>query len=95
MKSADEFRYVDPVDGSVAERQGVRIGFEEDARIVYRLSGTGTAGATLRVYIERYESSPDGLDLDVTQALAPVIAAAREIAQIEAKTGRADPSVVT
>lgn len=95
VSGADEFRYVDPVDGSVSERQGIRIGFAEDARIVYRLSGTGTAGATLRVYVERYESAPDRLDLDVAEALAPVVAAAREIAEIEAKTGRAEPSVVT
>ncbi len=95
IASADEFRYVDPVDGSVAERQGIRINFEEDARIVFRLSGTGTAGATLRVYLEQYESAQDRHDLDVRQVLAPVAAAARAIADIEAKTRRAEPSVVT
>ena len=95
VKAADDFRYVDPVDGSVTEAQGVRVTFEEDARIVYRLSGTGTAGATLRVYIERYESAPDRLELPVAEVLGPVVAVARELADIEALTGRAEPSVVT
>jgi phosphoglucomutase len=83
------------VDGSVTEAQGVRITFAEDARIVYRLSGTGTAGATLRVYIERYEADPDRLELPVAEVLAPVVAVARELADIERLTGRAEPSVVT
>ncbi len=95
VSEADDFRYVDPVDGSVTEAQGVRITFAEDARIVYRLSGTGTAGATLRVYIERYESDTARLEQPVAEVLAPVVAVARELAQIEAITGRAEPSVVT
>ena len=95
VKEADDFRYVDPVDGSVTEAQGVRITFAEDARIVYRLSGTGTAGATLRVYIERYESDPARLERPVAEVLAPVVAVARELADIEGITGRAEPSVVT
>ena len=95
VKAADDFRYVDPVDGSVTEAQGVRVTFAEDARIVYRLSGTGTAGATLRVYIERYEAAPDRLERPVAEVLAPVVAVARELADIERLTGRAEPSVVT
>ena len=95
VAAADDFRYVDPVDGSVTEVQGVRITFAEDARIVYRLSGTGTAGATLRVYIERYESDPARLERPVAEVLAPVVAVARALADIEAITGRAEPSVVT
>ena len=95
VAAADDFRYVDPVDGSVTEAQGVRVTFAEDARIVYRLSGTGTAGATLRVYIERYESDPARLELPVADVLAPVVAVARELADIEGITGRAEPSVVT
>ena len=95
VEAADDFRYVDPVDGSVTEAQGVRITFAEDARIVYRLSGTGTAGATLRVYIERYEAARDRLELPVAEVLAPVVAVARELADIERLTGRAEPSVVT
>lgn len=95
VTAADDFRYVDPVDGSVTERQGIRVAFAQDARVVYRLSGTGTAGATLRVYIERYESAPDRLDLPPETVLAPVVEAARAIADIANFTGRTEPSVVT
>ncbi|KQT73725.1 phosphoglucomutase [Methylobacterium sp. Leaf465] len=95
VAAADDFRYVDPVDGSVTEQQGVRVTFAEDARVVYRLSGTGTAGATLRVYIERYEAAPDRLELPVAEVLAPVVAVANALADIAALTGRAAPSVVT
>jgi phosphoglucomutase len=63
--------------------------------VVYRLSGTGTAGATLRVYIERYESAPDRLERPVAEVLAPVVAVAHELADIAALTGRSEPSVVT
>ncbi|MGV7032004.1 alpha-D-glucose phosphate-specific phosphoglucomutase [Methylobacterium symbioticum] len=93
VQSADDFRYVDPVDGSVTERQGIRIAFAEDARVVYRLSGTGTQGATLRVYLERYDR--DRHDRDPAEVLSPVVAAARAIADIAGHTGRAEPSVVT
>ena len=95
VSAADDFRYVDPVDGSVSERQGIRVTFAEDARIVYRLSGTGTAGATLRVYIERYEAAPDRLERPVAEVLAPLVAVAGALAEIAALTGRAEPSVVT
>jgi phosphoglucomutase len=95
VAAADDFRYVDPVDGSVTAQQGVRVTFAEDARVVYRLSGTGTAGATLRVYIERYESAPDRLELPVAEVLAPVVAVANDLADIAALTGRSEPSVIT
>ena len=95
VAAADDFRYVDPVDGSVTEQQGVRVTFAEDARVVYRLSGTGTAGATLRVYIERYESAPDRLELPVAEVLAPVVTVANDLADIAALTGRSEPSVIT
>ncbi|WP_027171635.1 alpha-D-glucose phosphate-specific phosphoglucomutase [Methylobacterium sp. 10] len=95
VSAADDFRYVDPVDGSVTAQQGIRISFAEDARVVYRLSGTGTAGATLRVYIERYENAPDRLDLAPDTVLAPVVQAARDIADITGITGRSEPSVIT
>ncbi len=94
VASADEFAYTDPVDGSVSTRQGIRILFEEDARAVVRLSGTGTSGATIRVYLERYEPDPSRQGLDPNQALADVAAAARAIADLEAKTGRTAPDVV-
>ncbi len=92
---ADDFSYTDPIDGSVSARQGIRIGFDGGSRIVMRLSGTGTQGATLRVYIEQYEPDPAKHDQPVQDALAPLILIARELAQIEARTGRAEPDVVT
>lgn len=95
VSTADEFAYKDPVDGSLTERQGIRIAFAEDARVVFRLSGTGTAGATLRVYLERYENDPARLDLPVAEVLASVVTAARAIAEIAPRTGRPEPSVVT
>lgn len=95
VETAEEFRYLDPVDGSLAEHQGVRVMFAGGSRVVFRLSGTGTEGATLRVYLERYEPDPARLDLDPQAALAPVIAAADEIAGIRARTGRAGPDVTT
>lgn len=95
VSAADDFRYVDPVDGSVAEHQGIRILFGDDARAVFRLSGTGTEGATLRVYLERFEPDPERHRLDPRQALARVIAAAGEIADISGHTGRDAPDVRT
>ncbi|WP_374643959.1 alpha-D-glucose phosphate-specific phosphoglucomutase [Tabrizicola sp.] len=95
IAEADDFAYTDPVDGSLSERQGVRVMFRDGSRIVYRLSGTGTEGATLRVYLERYAPGPGGLDLDPQEALAPVIRAAHRLAGIAAHTGRENPDVVT
>ena len=95
VSAADDFAYTDPVDGSVSTKQGVRVMFSDGSRIVYRLSGTGTEGATLRVYLERYAAGPDGLDLDAQVALAPVIRAAHALAGIAAHTGRSEPDVIT
>jgi phosphoglucomutase len=95
VSECDDFAYNDPVDGSVTAKQGVRILFAEDARAVFRLSGTGTVGATLRVYLERFEADPARHDLPVQEVLAPVIAAAREIAGIARHTGRDEPSIIT
>jgi phosphoglucomutase len=95
VEAADDFAYTDPVDGSVSQKQGVRVLFKDGSRIVYRLSGTGTEGATLRVYVERYAAGPGGLDLDAQEALAPVIRAAHQIADIATQTGRTAPDVVT
>ncbi|MGE5547216.1 MAG: alpha-D-glucose phosphate-specific phosphoglucomutase [Solirubrobacterales bacterium] len=91
----DDFAYTDPVDGSVSTRQGIRIVFADGSRIVFRLSGTGTEGATLRVYIERYEPDPAKQHLDPQVALADLIAIARDVAEIESRTGRAEPTVIT
>ena len=95
IEAADDFAYTDPVDGSVSKGQGVRVIFEGGARFVMRLSGTGTEGATLRLYLERYAPGPGGLDLDPQEALAPVIRAAQGIADIQGFTGRKAPDVVT
>jgi phosphoglucomutase len=93
--TADDFAYADPVDGSVSQRQGVRIVFADGSRIVLRLSGTGTEGATLRLYLERYEADPSRFAQDPQEALAPIIRAAQGLARIAAFTGREMPDVVT
>ena len=92
---ADDFAYTDPIDGSVSKNQGIRIGFEGGSRIVFRLSGTGTEGATLRVYLEFFERDPARHAQDTQEAMAPLILVARELAQIEVRTGRAAPTVIT
>ena len=95
IRAADDFAYHDPIDASVSTSQGLRIIFADDSRIVLRLSGTGTEGATLRVYLERYVAGPEGLAEDPQQALAPMIAAAETLAGISARTGRDGPDVIT
>jgi phosphoglucomutase len=95
ISGADDFEYTDPVDGSVSRKQGVRILFQDGSRIVLRLSGTGTEGATLRLYLERYEDDPAKFGLDPQLALLPVIRAAHGLARIEEHTGRSTPDVVT
>jgi phosphoglucomutase len=93
--AAGDFRYEDPTDGSVSEGHGLWVELKDDARIVYRLSGTGTEGATLRVYMERYEADPARQEADPQQALATIIAAALDIAQLPAALGVSEPSCVT
>ena len=93
VTSAEDFAYTDPVDGSVATAQGIQIGFDGGARVVLRLSGTGTEGATLRVYMERFDAADFGQDPQA--ALAPVIAAIETLAGIATRTGRAAPDVIT
>jgi phosphoglucomutase len=95
IRAADDFAYTDPVDGSVSQRQGVRILFDDGSRIVLRLSGTGTEGATLRLYLERYEGDPQHFGDDPQCALGPVIRAAHALARIREFTDRTDPDVVT
>ena len=92
---ADDFSYTDPVDGSVSSNQGIRIGFTDDSRIVFRLSGTGTQGATLRLYVESYEPNIAKHNLDTQEALKDLIEIADQIAQIKALTGRDQPTVIT
>jgi phosphoglucomutase len=95
VKTADDFAYHDPIDASVSEHQGLRILFEDGARIVYRLSGTGTSGATLRLYIESFETDHARQDADAQTALAPLIEAALALSELVALTGRATPTVIT
>ena len=95
IASADDFAYTDPVDGSVSTAQGVRIGFSDGSRIVFRLSGTGTEGATLRVYLERFEADPEQQAIDTQVALSGLIVLADQLAGITKRTGRAQPTVIT
>ncbi|ANK73889.1 alpha-D-glucose phosphate-specific phosphoglucomutase [Ensifer adhaerens] len=95
VATADDFAYNDPVDHSVSKNQGIRILFEGGSRVVFRLSGTGTSGATLRVYIERFEPDASRHDIETQTALADLIAVAEEIASIKTRTGRTEPSVIT
>ncbi|MBZ0162447.1 MAG: alpha-D-glucose phosphate-specific phosphoglucomutase [Notoacmeibacter sp.] len=92
---ADDFSYIDPIDGSVANHQGYRVFFDDGSRIVFRLSGTGTSGATLRVYLERFEANPAEHDRDTQEALETLIAAADEIAGIRELSGRTAPTIIT
>jgi len=95
VKYADEFSYTDPVDNSVSANQGIRIGFSNGSRIVFRLSGTGTVGATLRIYIEKYERDITQLDQDSGQALAELVEIAELLCEVKKRTGRTEPDVVT
>jgi phosphoglucomutase len=92
---ADDFTYHDPIDGSTSSKQGIRIGFTDGARVVVRLSGTGTVGATLRIYLERYEPPHGQHDLDTQTALQPLIVLINSLAGIAERTGRTEPSVIT
>ena len=95
IETADDFAYTDPTDGSVSTRQGIRIAFDNGSRAVFRLSGTGTEGATLRLYVEIFEADPDRQDLDPQMVLAGVLEAANALAGIERRTGRDTPDVIT
>ncbi len=95
VEYADDFAYTDPVDNSTSEHQGVRIGFSDGSRIVYRLSGTGTEGATLRVYLEAFEPDPDKQDLPTAEVMKNLVSISIDLAEIESRTGRDAPSVIT
>ena len=95
VKQCDDFSYTDPVDGSVSTGQGVRIIFTDGSRIVFRLSGTGTEGATLRIYLEAFESDVAKHHLDAQDVLAPLIAIALQISELRERTGREQPTVIT
>lgn len=95
VEAADDFAYTDPIDGSVSTKQGIRVLFEGGSRVVFRLSGTGTSGATLRLYVERYEPDASRHDVETQAALADLISVADEIAGIASRTGRDGPTVIT
>ncbi|MEY3808419.1 MAG: hypothetical protein RI893_1395 [Pseudomonadota bacterium] len=92
---ADEFSYEDSVDGSISNNQGIRIGFDNGSRIIFRLSGTGTVGATLRIYLERFEADVSKHNQDAQLALAELINLAEQFCEIKTRTGRTEPDVVT
>ncbi|CDZ59095.1 Phosphoglucomutase [Neorhizobium galegae bv. orientalis] len=95
VATADDFAYHDPIDGSVSKNQGIRILFEGGSRVVFRLSGTGTSGATIRVYVERYEPDPSRHAIDTQEALADLITVADQISDLRKRTGRDKPTVIT
>jgi len=95
VRHCDDFSYTDPIDASVSQHQGLRILFEDGSRIIFRLSGTGTAGATIRIYLEAYEADPSKQGEDAQQALSGLIRAALNISSIIGLTGRDAPTVIT
>ncbi len=95
VTTADDFTYHDPVDGSTSARQGLRVLLDDGARIVFRLSGTGTEGATIRLYIESRETDASRLDMPVADALRPLVEAALSLSELVSRTGRGAPTVIT
>ncbi|HEV8367425.1 MAG TPA: alpha-D-glucose phosphate-specific phosphoglucomutase, partial [Pyrinomonadaceae bacterium] len=93
IKTADDFSYTDPVDGSTTTKQGIRLLLTDGSRVVFRLSGTGTSGATLRLYVERYRE--DGGVGDVNEILAPLLKTAKELSRLREFTGRDEANVIT
>ncbi|MEE9351382.1 MAG: alpha-D-glucose phosphate-specific phosphoglucomutase, partial [Thiotrichaceae bacterium] len=94
IDKADDFTYIDPIDHSISEHQGIRIIFDNGSRIIYRLSGTGTEGATLRLYIERYETDINKHDLDIQETLGELIQLAVKLAKIKELTGKNEPTAI-
>jgi len=95
VKQCDDFSYTDPIDQSVSQNQGVRVLFEDGSRIIFRLSGTGTQGATIRLYLESFEGDTDKQGMDAQDALADLIIAANDISQLTKLTGMTKPTVIT
>jgi phosphoglucomutase len=95
LQFADDFSYTDPVDGSTVSKQGLRFVFTDGSRIIFRLSGTGSAGATIRIYIEQFESDASKHDLDAQIALKPLIDLALSVSKLKDFTGRDKPTVIT
>ena len=98
LATVDEFTYTDPIDGSVSANQGVRLLMADGSRVVFRLSGTGSVGATVRIYFEKYvppTAEPEALEMDTADALAPLIALGLELSAVQTLTGRDAPTVIT
>jgi phosphoglucomutase len=95
IAQADEFSYKDPIDNSISDHQGIRIIFDNDSRLIFRLSGTGTEGATLRIYLEQYEEDASKLQIDPQIVLSDLIDIAETLSQVKQLTGRNEPSVIT
>ena len=95
VRNADEFEYTDPVDGSVSKHQGIRYLFEDGSRLVFRLSGTGSEGATIRLYIEQYENDSSKTGRDSQEALKPLVDVALKLSKLQEFTGRSEPTVIT
>ena len=95
ISKMDNFAYTDPIDGSVTKNQGLRIFFEDGSRIVMRLSGTGSSGATVRMYVDTYENDPANQLKSAAEMLAPCIDVALQISQLPKFTGRNEPTVIT
>ncbi|KAM0961133.1 hypothetical protein ACFX13_020878 [Malus domestica] len=93
--NADEFEYKDPVDGSISKHQGIRYLFEDGSRLVFRLSGTGSEGATIRLYIEQYEKDPSKISRESSEALSPLVEVALKLSKMQEFTGRSAPTVIT
>lgn len=92
---ADDFSYTDPVDGSVASKQGLRFVFEDGSRFIFRLSGTGSSGATIRMYVEKFEKDPAKQGMDPQEALKEYIDLALATSKLQEFTGRTSPTVIT
>jgi phosphoglucomutase len=95
VAKCDDFSYTDPIDSSVSSGQGIRIIFTDTSRLVFRLSGTGSSGATIRVYIEKYSNDKAQYDKDAADVLKPLIETALKISKLEEFTGRREPTVIT
>merc|ERR1712032_1586715 len=95
VKMNDVFEYLDPVDGSVSKNQGIRIIFEDGSRIIFRLSGTGVAGATIRMYLEKYEAPEGNLTMHQFEVVKPLAAVALSVSKLQEYTGRDTPTVIT
>ena len=95
LVGAKQFKYVDPVDGSIANNQGQIFTFSDGSRIIFRLSGTGSSGATIRLYLEKYEADVTKLEAPTGEMMGPLVKIALELSDLESLTGRKEPTVIT